>query len=127
MGSIKNFGSGFIFFWVGIILGILAIILFIQALKQKSGKRSEEHEGAFKKVNWLKIIGVVFSLTLYGVIYERLGYLVSTFLFMSFLLYSIGSKKWYTVVGIAFATAVLSYAFFELFLKTRLPKGILWI
>ena len=127
LGSFNNFGSGFIFYWVGIILGVLAIILFIQALKQRSGKESEKPGGAFKKVDWPRIIGVVFSLTLYGAIYERLGFLVSTFLFMGFLLYSIGSKRWYAVVGVAFATALLSYAFFEILLKTRLPKGIFWI
>lgn len=127
LGSFSNFGPGFVFYWTGIILGILAIILFIQTMKQKGGERSEKHDGAFKKVNWLKIIGVVFSLTLYGVIYERLGFLVSTFLFIGFLLYSIGAKKWYVVVGVAFATSVLAYAFFELLLKTNLPKGILRI
>lgn len=127
LGRVNNFGPGFIFFLTGIALGILSVILFVSALKQNGWEQSEGQERVFKNVHWPKKIGVIFSLIIYAVIYEKMGFLISTFMFIGFLLYSIEGKKWYVVVGVAFATSLLTYVFFAVLLQTRLPKGILQI
>lgn len=68
---------------------------------------------------------VLIPLILYGIVLESLGYLLSTFLLMAFLLYSIEVKQWYLVVLAASASSFLSYALFALWLDVRLPKGVL--
>jgi putative tricarboxylic transport membrane protein len=127
LGSIHSLGPGFIFFWTGVILGLLSIALFIRSLREKRGEGSEEDGGMFGNVNWPKKMAVIVSLTIYAVVYERLGFLISTFLLLGFLLYSIEAKKWYVVVSVAFVSTLLTYVLFVVVLQTRLPKGILWI
>jgi hypothetical protein len=60
-------------------------------------------------------------------IFEWAGFLVSTALFIGFLLLSIEAKKWYVVVSIALASSGLTYLLFEIILQTRLPRGFLGI
>jgi putative tricarboxylic transport membrane protein len=127
LGSVRSFGPGFIFFWTGVALGLLSIILFIRALMEKGEDRSVKDSRVFANANWPKKIAAILSLTFYAAAYEKLGFLVSTFLLVAFLLYSIEAKKWYVVVGVASVTSVVIYIFFVILLQTRLPRGILWI
>jgi putative tricarboxylic transport membrane protein len=122
-GTFYNPGPGFLFFWCGVTLGTFSIIVLLLALTTKKEEASTEK--VFENVNWVKIISVTLSLTIYAIIIERLGFLISTVLFIAFLLHSIGTKKWYVVIFIAFVSTFLTYAIFELWLHTRLPKGIL--
>lgn len=127
LGSLSKPGPGFFFFWGGVTFGILSIIVLISAVKSKKEDQTESDGQVFRDVNWIKVISVVISIILYEIILERLGFLISTFLLMAFLLYSIGSKRWYVVVFFACVSSFLSYSFFVLLLKIRLPKGLFWI
>ena len=127
LGNVRSFGPGFIFFWTGIALGLLSMILFFRALIAKGEGGSGRDQGVFPNANWPKKIGVIVSLTFYAIAYEKLGFLISTFLIVAFLLYSIEAKKWYLVVGVASVTSVAIYVFFVILLQMRLPRGILWI
>ncbi len=126
LGNVHNPGPGFLFFWSGVVLGVLSIIVMCTSLR-KMKEDAQDHEMPFGNVNWPKVISVIGSLMVYGLIIEWLGFLISTILLMGFLLSSIEAKKWYIVIGVSLATAFLSYALFELWLHTRLPKGILGI
>jgi hypothetical protein len=55
---------------------------------------------------------------------ERLGFVLTTFLLLSFLLGWIERANWTRSLGVATAAALGSFAIFELWLKIRLPKGI---
>ena len=74
IGSVHNFGPGFIFFWSGVLLGLLSIILFVRVLKEKRGDRSGKDGGVFGNANWPQKIAVILSLTIYAVTYEKLGF-----------------------------------------------------
>jgi putative tricarboxylic transport membrane protein len=129
LGHFRNPGPGFLFFWSGIVLGILSLILFSRTIRstKKAMAGAEDQERVFGNVNWVKVLCVVFALALYGFILERLGFVLSTALFMAFLLQAIEAKKWYMVVFVSVFTALLTYALFELWLQARLPRGILGI
>jgi hypothetical protein len=55
---------------------------------------------------------------------ERLGFVLTTFVLLSFLLGWIERTNWPRSLGVASAAALGSFAIFELWLKIRLPKGI---
>jgi putative tricarboxylic transport membrane protein len=124
LGSLHNPGPGFLFFWCGVILAGLSLLVLWPALK---GPKEENEDKIFRNVNWWKIAAVVLGLTVYGMIFEWAGFLVSTALFIGFLLLSIEAKKWYVVVSIALASSGLTYLLFEIILQTRLPRGFLGI
>ena len=120
LGSVAEPGVGFIFFWSGLILVILSLIVLADAIRS-----AEDAVREMGKMNWAKIALVLLALLLYAFFLERLGFVLTTFVLMSFLLGCIEGTNWVRSVGVAAAAALASYAIFELWLKIRLPKGIL--
>jgi putative tricarboxylic transport membrane protein len=119
LGSVTEPGSGFIFFWSGLILVILSLMDLAGSLH--GAEELVQETGA---MNWVKIALVIFSLMLYAFFLERLGFVVATFVLLSFLLGWIERTGWARSLGIASSAALGSFAIFELWLKIRLPKGI---
>jgi putative tricarboxylic transport membrane protein len=119
LGSVTEPGSGFIFFWSGLILVILALMDLGKSLHD-----AEELVPETRAMNWIKITLVILSLILYAFFLERLGFVVTTFILLSFLLGGIERTGWVRSLGIATSATLGSFAIFELWLKIRLPKGI---
>lgn len=122
LGSITEPGSGFIFFWSGLILVILSLMVLGEGLRGTEETEEIVHETG--ETNWVKIALVLLSLVLYAFFLERLGFVVTTFLLLSFLLGWIEGTNWTRSLGVASAAALGSFTIFELWLKIRLPKGI---
>ena len=120
LGSVTEPGSGFIFFWSGLILVILSLMALAESLRS-----SEEIAQETGEMNWVKIGLVLLSLVLYAFFLERLGFVVTTFVLLTFLLSWIEGTSWARSLGVASGAALGSFAIFELWLKIRLPKGIL--
>ncbi|MGH7798455.1 MAG: tripartite tricarboxylate transporter TctB family protein [Candidatus Binatia bacterium] len=118
LGSVTEPGAGFIFFWSGLVLVILALIVLAESVRS-----SEDTAGGMGQMNWTKIALVLLSLLLYAFFLERLGFVLTTFVLLSFLLGCIEDTHWLRSIGIAGAAALASYAIFELWLEIRLPKG----
>ncbi len=119
VGSATDPGAGFIFFWSGLILVVLSLIAFAESLRN-----GEEASPGIGALNWRKIVLVLLALLLYAFFLERLGFVLTTFLLLSFLLGLIEGAHWGKSLGVASAAALGSYAVFELWLKIRLPHGI---
>lgn len=119
VGSITDPGAGFIFFWSGLVLIIMSLIVFVDEVRSL-----DDTVRQLPEINWPKIALVLFSLLLYAFFLERLGFILTTFVLMSFLLGCIQGAGWFRSFAIAGAAALTSYAMFELWLKIRLPKGI---
>jgi putative tricarboxylic transport membrane protein len=119
LGSVTEPGPGFIFFWSGLILVILSLMALAESLG--SSEEIAEETGA---MNWVKIGLVLLSLVLYAFFLERLGFVITTFVLLTFLLSWIERTNWAQSLGVATAAALGSFAIFELWLKIRLPRGI---
>ena len=118
LGSVTEPGAGFIFFWSGVILAILSIIVCADSVRSP-----EETTREMGEMNWTKIALVLLSLLLYAFFLERLGFVLTTFVLVSFLLSCVEGKNWSRSLGVACAAALASYGMFEWWLKIRLPKG----
>ena len=84
LGTLHDPGSGFIFFWVGIIMIGLSVGILIRAI------RENRCSGRVKKVLWteirlVKIISVLAALFLYAYVFTPLGFILSTVLLLIFL------------------------------------------
>jgi putative tricarboxylic transport membrane protein len=119
LGSVTEPGPGFIFFWSGLILVILSFIVLADSVRSSADSVREMEE-----MNWAKIVLVLLSLLFYAFFLERLGFVLTTFVLLSFLLGLIERTNWARSLELSSATALVSYAIFELWLKIRLPKGI---
>jgi len=63
------------------------------------------------------------ALLAYAVGMEYLGFLISTFLFIAFLLKFIEPQRWTVVLFGSILASGVSYCIFELILQVQLPKG----
>jgi putative tricarboxylic transport membrane protein len=120
VGTLSDPGSGFVFLFAGLVIGIFSFLIFIVSIRG----RNEGVSSPFKNVHWGKFMLALFYILLYGVFLERLGFLLSTFLLLGLLLRTIESKRWYVILMVALGGAWGTYGIFELWLHTRLPRGI---
>jgi putative tricarboxylic transport membrane protein len=116
-GTVRNPGPGFFPWWASVVLALLALVLLVRALALHStpvGKGS----GGIAKVGALLVVlgGYVFLL-------DSLGYLLSTFLLVLFMLRWIDTQRWAIALGMAAITSAGSYVVFAIWLSIPLPRG----
>jgi putative tricarboxylic transport membrane protein len=108
-----------------LILALLLAVFSLVLLAQSIGGPKEKSEASQGAATWKKIVLALAPLVVFGVLFESLGYVISTFLFIAFLLRAVERQKWSLVVVVAFLTSLTTYLVFGLLLNTPLPGGIL--
>jgi putative tricarboxylic transport membrane protein len=98
LGSVTEPGPGFIFFWSGLILVLLSLIVLADSVRS-----TEDTVLQMGEMNWAKIGLVLLSLLLYAFFLERLGFVLTTFILLSFLLGWIEGTNWARSLGVASA------------------------
>ena len=122
LGHLRDPGTGFIPFLSGVLLGCLSLSIFIKSMVIR------EKHSAFGG-GWMKGAWVIGSLILYALVLEKLGFLVTTFIFLILILslLSFQPRKLLSAFLVSLFTVLISYLVFSLWLKVQLPKGILGI
>lgn len=118
LGTYSRPGPGFFPFYSSFVLGLLALILTLRAWRG-----ALEREEAWGK--WISILLVALAMLGFALLLDRLGFLLTTFLFIGSLLYVVERRDWIVSLGAAALTALAAYAIFELWLRAQLPAGIL--
>jgi putative tricarboxylic transport membrane protein len=122
LGTLHQPGPGFLFFWTGIFLSIMSLIVVIRAWI------TQRDEGAEKLIfggqNLLKIILVLVFVFLYALLMETLGFIVVTLLLFLFLLGVVEKKSWVLTTLTSLAVTVGAYLIFETGLQSQLPGGL---
>src|SRR5688500_7701071 len=108
LGRASEPGSGFILFWSGLILALLALLVLVDSLRQGEAKHHESGG-----ISWPKVFLVLAVLVVYGLVLEKLGFIVTTFLLLSLLLGISGEAKWLTVLAVASGAALSTFALFD--------------
>jgi putative tricarboxylic transport membrane protein len=122
LGTLHNPGSGFIIFWGGLVIFTVGLALFAITF---TSREVEERRNLWKGRNWTSGIKVMASLFAFVFVLKWVGFLLSTFLLLLFLLKSMGHQRWRTTFFIAGLTTVSCYIIFGVLIDTQLPKGIL--
>jgi len=112
-------------FWPTILAILLAFFSLIQFGKTIGKKARGATPFWAETSGWQRILWVVGSLVAFAFLFEPLGYLLSVFLMIGFLLWIIEPRKWWRLILVALLISVLSYLMFGILLKTPLPSGIL--
>jgi putative tricarboxylic transport membrane protein len=123
LGSVNQPGPGFFFFWTGIAVALLSLVVVLKSFGTQAPE--EGKEAPTGKRTTTKIILVLVALFLYAVLMEWLGFLIVTLLLFMFLLGVIEKKRWWFTLLVSLAVTVLAYLLFEVGLQSQLPKGIL--
>jgi hypothetical protein len=121
IGTLHNPGMGFFTLGASGILGILSLILFLQASLQKKEVR---RPAFFAGPLWKRILLVLIALILYSRLMSVLGYLISTFLLMTFLFLILERKKIVFVFVSSILATVFTYLVFSKWLNCQFPDGL---
>ena len=122
LGTLRQPGPGFLFFWTGIVTAILSLTVILRSFGARSPDKLKESFSEKWKVS--KIVFVLIFLFLYTVLMEGLGFLIVTLLFFLFVLGVIEKKRWSIAVLVSLIVTGISYLVFEVVLQSQLPKGL---
>lgn len=116
-------GAGFLPFWLGVLLAVLATILFVSAWRREATEKNSEPVFPGKQALFA-ILSTLAGLAGYILLIEVLGYLVDTFLFIVYLMKIVEHEKWPLTLMVAVGTTVVLFVTFQILLKITLPSNM---
>ncbi len=125
LGILHDPGSGFMFFWVGIIMIGLSLGILIRAMKETAV--AGELKILWTGIRWKKVVSILVVLLLYAYVFVPLGVILSTVLLLIFLFKAVEPQRWSWAILGAIISTLAAYGVFHLWLRGPLPKGFLGI
>ena len=133
LGSPNDPGPGMFSFIAGAALTLLSLIQWInvalarsraQALSSET-QLSQTVEPLFANMRGaIKAAVIVVALLVYSLSMEHLGFILSTSLFIGFLLWLVEPQRWYVIVFGSVLSSLTTYLVFKVWLDTALPVGL---
>jgi putative tricarboxylic transport membrane protein len=122
IGTWNEPGPGFLPFWAGIILAAMAIALLLGSYAHKAWP---VRPSFFPQPDsWKRVLATFLSLIAYLLLLTPLGFTLTTFLFLAFLIKFIFPQTWKRTMLVAVLGSVIARLLFINFLETQLPKGL---
>lgn len=125
LGSLRDPGPGFIFFWVGVIMIGLSLIVLIKATRERGQKG--ELKDLWTGIRWQKAIWVLAALFIYARFLASLGFIPTTILLLVFLFKAVEPQKWSWAIMGAVVCTLAVYGLFHCWLGCQLPQGLLGV
>ncbi len=122
-GSLSSPSTGFFPFLLGGLIILLSVIGLVSASYEKL--KGVGWDSVIKGMLWKRPFIAFISLLLYVLLVKYLGFIITTVIFMAFLLRVLEHQRWVVVIGMSVLVALVSYGIFEMGLKSQLPAGIL--
>jgi putative tricarboxylic transport membrane protein len=116
-------GAGFLPFWLGIVLAVLATILLVTNWKREATAKDSEAVFPGKKALFA-ITLVMAGLAVYIQLIEVVGFLLDTFLFVLFLVKVVERETWRLALTVAVSTTAVLFLTFQVLLKITLPSNM---
>lgn len=113
-------GSGFLPFWLGVALAILAVILLVGALRQRDPGPAWAPRGH----GAVRFVVVIVATAAFIVIMPIVGMTLATALFLTVLLKALEGRSWPTTLGVAVGMAAANWAVFVRWLGVPFPTGV---
>jgi putative tricarboxylic transport membrane protein len=125
LGTPASPGTGFMPFLAGAAICFFSGIGLIHSTLRR--RQGEGWTPVLQGVFWKNALIILISLLAYALLLVPLGFVITTTIFIAFLLRAIVPQRWSVVIACSILTAAISYLIFEVWLKAQLPKGPLGI
>jgi putative tricarboxylic transport membrane protein len=110
----------------------LAIVMAVENYVLKSSQKvdlldhalEDASEDASNRGVWRRMTGIGIICLLYFYLFEPIGYLLSSMLFMLGFLWVLGNRKWTILLLLSVLAPVTVYVLFKILLGAPLPPGI---
>jgi len=126
LGTLHTPGPGLLPFLLGSLLVIVSLSIFISsfALVKKPSPGTSE-AGIWAEIEFKNLLIIVVSLVAYALMLEKIGFLITAFLFLFVLFSLFDSRRWFFALGASLLTVSITYTLFVLVLQVELPSGLL--
>jgi hypothetical protein len=130
-GALKSYqwwGSGgpgpaFLPFWLGLVMGALALMLLI-----RSWRDPDPGEAWMLRGEGLRQMLVVLGITIaFVALLNVLGMVIGTAAYLIVLVRYLGRHPWWMTAAIGFGAAFTNWLVFVRWLRVPMPEGMLWI
>ena len=121
LGSLHEPGSGFAFYWIGILMCALAVAVIGQAVISGGPSLGSLWAGT----RWGKVLVVVLLLLAYGVGFETIGFIPCTLALLLALMWFVDPVQWWLAPLIAGSATFGVWLALTKWLKIQLPAGML--
>jgi putative tricarboxylic transport membrane protein len=123
LGSINDPGSGYVLFYTGILMCLLAVTIMFAAVTEGGPGFGSRWEGA----RWTRPLIVIACLIAFSLALEPLGFLMSAIPLMLLLLRAVDPVRWTLAVPIGVLTPLGAWWVLKHVLLIQLPSGIFGI
>lgn len=124
LGTLHSPKAGFLPFLASLALGIFSLVLLLSAtLGRQKIKKDEGLE--FNKKRLHKALFALISLFAFALLLNTFGFILSTMIFIFFLVGVVEPQKWYVVIITTVLVAISSHLIFAVWLKVQMPRGFL--
>ena len=120
VGTLDAPGSGFLLFWVGLLMCAFSLSIMAGAVRRGGAAIASLWAGA----RWTKVAIVIACLAAYAILFERLGFLVATLPLMLVLLRAVDPVRWTVAVPVAVVSTIGSWWVLKRLLLIQLPSGM---
>ena len=120
IGNISDPGSGFVLFYVGILMSLFSITIMVTAITEGGARFGSLWAG----VSWGKPLLIIVYLSIFAVALEPLGFLLSAIPLMLALLRSIDPVRWTLAIPIGVLAPVVFWWVLKKGLLIQLPSGL---
>lgn len=121
LGTFNNPDSGLMSFLLGLLLVLLSLYGLITSVLKRAGDARPQAE-VQRQTSYGKIALVLVALLMYSFILEKLGFLITTWIFLFLLFRSMGNR-WITTLIASTFTVFATYFVFTYF-GVRFPPGV---
>ncbi|OGP69244.1 MAG: hypothetical protein A2169_09720 [Deltaproteobacteria bacterium RBG_13_47_9] len=123
IGTPKEPGPGLFPLLIGSLVSVFSGGVLILATFSKESKKSNVVD-LWRGLSWSKAAYTVIALFVYSLLLNILGFLITTFLLLIFLMKVVEPQKTKVAVPISVLASVLSYWIFDRILQVQLPRGV---
>jgi hypothetical protein len=115
-------GPGFFPFILGILFSTLSLLLLIRSIVKQEER---DKQGGGSQALTLRTLFYIIALFAFYFLFERLGFLLTLFFFMSGALYLFGKRSMRSSLSISVLATLFAFLIFVKLLGVPLPAGIL--
>jgi putative tricarboxylic transport membrane protein len=122
IGNWSEPGPGFMPFCAGLVLVVMAVVLVVGSFRRPGPVMPSFFP---KADSWKRVLATFVSLGVYALVLEYVGFVLTTFLFVTYLVKFIFPQTWTRALLVGLFAAIGARLLFVDLLKTQLPPGFL--
>jgi putative tricarboxylic transport membrane protein len=124
VGRLDEPGPGLMSVGLGALIAAIGLAQLVAGVTKGLSVEVDSKVEPWTRLGVMRVAGVVALLVIYVALFERVGFVVTTFVLLTVLFGALAGIRWLWAVVLAAALTAANYGLFKMLLGTQLPAGI---